>query len=436
LRLVHHVLAPAVLLAAAGVFPGPLAAAGASDPLRVFVDCNWFCDMDFIRTEIPWVDYMRDRADAQVHILVTTEQTGGGGRRYTLEFIGLREFAGRSDTLVHTASADDTQDIIRRGLANTIKMGLVRYVAGTPLAGRLNIVLAEPPRAPGEAAAAAAAAQAADPWNFWTFRIGVNGHGSGETQQQFYNGSGTLSANRTTDAWKVSLSTNGNYNEQNFELPDGRRIKSVTRRYTGNSLVVRSVGPHVSVGGRAAVSTSTFGNMRLSVSLTPAVEYNFFDYAESTRRQFVVRYGAGARYYDYRETTIFGEVEETRPVHTLDVGYVTRQPWGNIDIAASASQFLHDRSKYNANIGGGLNDIRLFRGFSLNLYGNYAHVRDQLALPAGNLTPEQILLRQRELATGYRFFISGGLSYRFGSIFNNVVNPRFGGSSGGVVIMM
>jgi hypothetical protein len=234
----------------------------------------------------------------------------------------------------------------------------------------------------------------------------------------------------------VSLSTNGSYNEQNFELPDGRSIKSVTRRYTGNSLVVRSVGPHLSVGGRAAVSTSTFGNMRLSVSVTPAVEYNFFDYAESTRRQFVVRYGAGARYYDYREMTIFGEVEETRPVHTLDVGYVTRQPWGNIDIGASASQFLHDRSKYSANIGGGLNDIRLFRGFSLNLYGNYSHVRDQLTLPAGDLTPEQILLRQRELATGYRFYISGGLSYRFGSIFNNVVNPRFGGSSGGVVIMM
>jgi hypothetical protein len=409
------------------------AAASTADPLRVFVDCDLFCDMDFIRTEIPWVDYMRDRADAQVHILVTTEMTGGGGRRHTLEFIGLREFAGRSDTLVYTVTAEATQDIIRRGLASTMKLGLVRYVAGTPLAARLNVVLAEPPRTPG---AVAPAAQAPDPWNFWTFRISVNGYGNGESRQQFYNGSGTLSANRTTDAWKVSLSTNGSYNEQNFEMPNGSRIKSVTRRYGGNSLVVRSVSPHISVGGRASVSTSTFGNMRLSVAFTPAVEYNFFDYAESTRRQFVVRYGAGARYYDYREATIFGELGETRPVHALDIGYATRQPWGSIDIGASATQFLHDRSKYNANIGGGLNDIRLFRGFSLNLYGNYAHVRDQLALPAGNLTPEQILLRQRELATGYRFYISGGLSYRFGSIFNNVVNPRFGSSSGGGMVIM
>jgi hypothetical protein len=151
-HLVPRILVNAVLLAAGGVCLAPAATvadAPASDPVRVFVDCGWYCDMDFIRTEIPWVDYMRDRADAQVHILVTTEQTGGGGRRYTLEFIGLREFAGRADTLVYTASAEATQDIVRRGLANTIKMGLVRYVAGTPLAARLDVVLAEPPRAPG-----------------------------------------------------------------------------------------------------------------------------------------------------------------------------------------------------------------------------------------------------------------------------------------------
>jgi hypothetical protein len=281
-----------------------------------------------------------------------------------------------------------------------------------------------------------AAAQPRDPWNFWTFRVGMNGYGNGESRQQFYNASGNLSANRTTETWKISLSTNGSYNEQNFELSDAQKIKSVTRRYTGSSLIVRSVSPHVSVGGRAIATTSTFGNIGLSLSLTPAVEYNFFNYAESTRRQFVVRYGAGMRYFDYRDMTIFGELEETRPVHTLDVGYATRQPWGSVDIGASVSQYLHDTSRYNANLGGGLSDIKLYKGFSLNLYGNYTRVKDQLALPAGNLTPEQILLRQRELDTNYRFFVSLGLGYRFGSIFNNVVNPRFGTSTGGQTIMM
>jgi hypothetical protein len=420
------------ILAAVLLVPG---AAGAQQ-IRVFVDCDWYCDMDFIRTEIGWVDYMRDRADAQVHILVATETTGGGGRRHTLEFIGLREFAGRADTLVYTSTSEDTQDVIRRGLTNTIRIGLVRYVAGTPLASRLTIGIADPPRAPGAAAAAAEAAQVHDPWNFWTFRIGMTGSGSGESRQQFYSASGNLSANRTTEAWKISLSTNGSYNEQNFELSEAQKVKSVRRRYTGSSLIVRSISPHVSIGGRALATTSTFGNIGLSLSLTPAVEYNFFDYAESTRRQFTVRYGAGVHYFDYRDITIFGELEETRPIHTLDVGYATRQPWGSIDVGVSVSQYLHDTSRYNANLVGGLSDIRLFKGFSFTLFGGYTRVKDQLALPAGNLTPEQILLRQRELDTNYRFSMFFSLGYRFGSIYNNVVNPRFGTSTGGQTIMM
>ena len=43
------------------------------------------------------------------------------------------------------------------------------------------------------------------------------------------------------------------------------------------------------------------------------------------------------------------------------------------------------------------------------------------------MTDEEILLRQRELATSFQYFVSLGVSYTFGSIFSNVVNPRFGG---------
>lgn len=60
-----------------------------------------------------------------------------------------------------------------------------------------------------------------------------------------------------------------------------------------------------------------------------------------------------------------------------------------------------------------------------NVFGNYALVRDQITLVRGSLTQEKMLLRRRELATDYRLRVSGGISYRFGSIFNNVVNPRF-----------
>jgi hypothetical protein len=37
----------------------------------------------------------------------------------------------------------------------------------------------------------------------------------------------------------------------------------------------------------------------------------------------------------------------------------------------------------------------------------------------------------RELQSGYEVQFAVGVSYTFGSIFNNIVNPRFGGGGGG-----
>jgi hypothetical protein len=409
-----------------------------AEQLRVFIDCSFFCDMDFLRTDLTWVDYMRDRADAQVHVLVTRQSTAAGGGQFTLEFIGLRQFAGQADTLAYTSGPNDAQDVVRRGLAQVIKLGLVPFASKTAVAPRLNVTFAAPATAPGEALAGAAAVQPRDPWNFWTFRIGMNGNSNGESQQGFDNLSGNITANRTTADWKINLSTNGSYNESRFEYTIGdqvRKTKSVRRNYRANSLVVRSVTPHLSLGMRAGASTSTFGNTKLSLSLAPAIEYNLVPYSESTRRSFIISYSPGLSYADYRETTIFGHDQESRPIHTMGITYTTRQPWGSVNIGVNGAQYLHDTEKYNAGFGGST-DLRLFKGLSFNIGGNYSHVRDQLALPARNLTEEEILLRQRQMATNYNYFVFGGISYRFGSIFNNVVNPRMGGGGGGEMIIM
>jgi hypothetical protein len=66
------------------------------------------------------------------------------------------------------------------------------------------------------------------------------------------------------------------------------------------------------------------------------------------------------------------------------------------------------------------------RGLSLSLSASGSKVNDQISLPRGDATDEQVLLRQRALATAYRFGGSIGISFTFGSIFNTVVNPRFG----------
>ena len=411
-----------------------------SERLRVYIDCNTMgCDSDFLRTELAWVDYMRDRADANVHVLVTRQSTGGGGGRYTLEFIGLRDLASRVDTLTYTSTSEDTHDTIRRGITRTIKLGLVPFVAGTAIAQNLDVTLAAPRGAPGAGTPQPETPQR-DPWNFWTFTIGMNGFANGESQQNFQNYSGRITANRTTEDWKVNLSVNNSYGESTFQYTVNNEQKTTTsirRSYNASSLIVKSISPHLSVGGRASASSSTFGNNALSISVAPAVEYNFFPYTESTRRSLTLQYSTGIRHSEYEELTLYNRMEETRPVHTLTLDYSTRQPWGSISFGIDGSQYLHDTQKYSAGIGGSTN-LRLVRGLSFNIGGNYRHVRDQLSIPKRNLTEEQILLRQKQLATSYFYYFNFGLSYRFGSIFNNVVNPRFGGGGGGegFVIMM
>jgi hypothetical protein len=102
-----------------------------------------------------------------------------------------------------------------------------------------------------------------------------------------------------------------------------------------------------------------------------------------------------------------------------------KEPWGSIGGSLRGSTFIPD-VKYNnlrADFGAYIN---LFKGFSFNVGGQFSRIRDQLSLPAREYTQEEILLELKRLATDYYLRFEIGLNYRFGSIYSNVVNPRFG----------
>ena len=67
--------------------------------------------------------------------------------------------------------------------------------------------------------------------------------------------------------------------------------------------------------------------------------------------------------------------------------------------------YLHDPRRHRLELDGEL-DARLFKGFSLNVGGSISRIRDQIYLPRGDATDEEILLRQRQLATGYRYYMN------------------------------
>lgn len=391
--------------------------------LKVYLDCDR-CDEQYIRTEVTFVNYVRDRADADVHLLMSSTRNGSGGLTYQLNYIGRGAYASMADTLSYASLGTDTRDEWREGLLQVIKMGLVRYVAKTPQAPQLAITFSPP-----QMEEVAQTNPEEDPWNFWIFSIGANGSYDAEETREFLRLRGNLSANRVTEDWKIRFWLNGNYRRSTFDIDD-LSIVNTSRNGSFWNLVVKSLNDHWSAGSSFFVETSSFNNTDLSLSLAPAVEYNIFPYQESTRREFRISYRAGLRAFQYEAETIFNKTEEKLLFHEIEATLEVRQPWGEADVDLELFQYLHDFESartdfYRVELGGGVN-FRLVRGLSFFVGGNISWIRDQLFLPSEEATDDEILLRSRRLPTDYEYEVSMGFNYSFGSIFNNVVNPRFG----------
>lgn len=403
--------------------------------IRVFIECkDFYCDNEYLRTEITFVNYVRDRQTADVHVLGTGQPTGSGGRELMLQFIGHNRFAGRTDVLRYVIEPNQSDDAIRVGLVRIVKVGLLRYVAETPLLKDVQINY-RPARATREPPASTSVH---DRWNFWVMRVRLNGGGDGEESSKGANVSGGWTANRITESLKINVGSGINYSQRTFQLEDesdeesGGTFRTVRRSMNVNGLIAKSLTSHWSFGGRASLSSSTFVNQDRAIRAAPGIEFNFFPYAESTRRQFIVQYNLGVTRVNYDRATVFGKRAETLVDQSVLASLDVKQPWGEAEMAFEAAHFLTDVSKNHVTLFGGV-DLKLFRGFSLGLDGSVERIHDQVYLAAGEATTEEILVRQRQLLTGYRYDFGFGISYTFGSIFNNVVNPRFGRGPGGIV---
>ncbi len=389
------------------------------EALRVFFDCRRGsrCDLDFYRTEIPYLNYTRDRADADVHVLVTSEETGAGGRLHNLDFIGLGDFEGIDDRLTLTTLPNMAAEQSLTDLAALLEMGLVRYLARTAHAQRIQVDYENGGEVP------VAVVPGTDPWNFWTLRVNSNVEFDVDERRQSYGFGGGVSADRITEQLKLEASVRGEYDHRTFKTSDSTSVVSVSESWGVDALSVWSLSDHWSMGVSAEVSHSSFANRDVEAQVGPALEFNIFPYSESTRRRFNFLYAIRMRHTRYIKETVFLTMEETRPHHRLHAGLSVRQPWGESWGSLNFSQYLDDRAKNRFSVRVGAN-FRLTRGLSLNLNAGYARIRDQVNVPLGDATLEEVLLRQRVLQSGYEYGASVGFSYTFGSIYSSVVNPR------------
>lgn len=402
--------------------------------LEVYLQCHdgRACDMQYFRQELTFVNWMLEPQDADVHIIVTTQHTGGGGRRFSIEFLGRDSFDGQDEELSYTSDATDTSDETRRGLLREIKLGLVPYLLATPVARNLDVVYEAPAGAP-----AVTMSPAQDPWKGWVFRVSGGGSARGESSIRRYSYNGNFSASRITHQWRVRWQMSGSKQHQEYDATEEQITGADTttydttyiteqHSYSTSGFAAYSLATHWSVGARAGASSASFTNRKLVLEGGPALEYSIFPYEEASRRQLLLVYQLTASHVEYDERTIFNKLQESLVRESLTFSLDATQPWGDAGGALHASHYLKDPTDlYSFGFYGRLG-LRIVRGLDLNLHGNVDLVRDQLYLPAESQSVTDILLQRQQLATDYQYNLSVGLSFRFGSKFNNVVNPRLG----------
>ncbi|MCL5020261.1 MAG: hypothetical protein M1339_01060 [Bacteroidetes bacterium] len=378
---------------------------------NVFLDCN-VCDFNYIRTHVKFVNYVRNRDEAQVQVLVTTMPTGSGGTQYTLVFLGRRSFTGMDDTLHYVSKPLQSWDKTREGMANTLSLGLVRYADQTPIGKYLSVSVSK----------ADSDTIVKDRWNHWVFSVSANGYLNGQSLTSQNSWSGNVSASRTTSQSKFLFSAGTGYSESSY-IASGQDVIAISRNHNLRAMGALSMGDHWSAGGIVSSTSSTYNNEKTAISLSPEVEYDIFPYSQSTMRQLRFRYELSYDYYKYYTETIFSKFSDHLTSQGLSVILNLTQPWGSINASLNGANYFYNFTKNHLQFYTQLS-LSLSQGLSLNLSGAVSMIHDQLSLPQSAATTDQILLQQTELATQYSYWTAFGVSYTFGSIYNDVVNPR------------
>ena len=384
--------------------------------LKVFLDCD-DCYADFLRSEVEFVDYVRDRTEADVHLLVRQARTASGGLEYTLDFTGQAAFTKARTRLRTVTTSSDTDDVIRRQLAASVRVGLVRVLTdeAVPPELQVSVRLGSEEQRP---------AVAGDRWNNWVFSVRGSASFQGEESSNQRQIGASFSADRITPDWKITLGADLDHEHEEFDLDEDEPVSVDRRERDFNWLVVKSLGEHWSAGAMGEVESSTFDNVELSLAAAPAIEFNVFPYSQHTRRQLRVLYGGRRQpLHLFRGDAVRQDRRDAADARAVGDARTARA----LGLAAGAHRVvaIPPRSEQEPPRGRRRGvSIRLARGLSVAGELNATRLRDQLSLPLRGATDEEVLLRLRRLESGYDYGFSVSLTYTFGSIFSSIVNPR------------
>ena len=387
------------------------------DQINVYLDCPG-CDLNYVKNEIKFVNYANDPLRAQVHILVSSQTTGSSGVVHQLEFLGKEGFDDDKFTLKFQAEPTMTDLEKQQGLVHTLKLGLVPFIAQTPMVSSMDLAVKKQEK-PKETIPVGKSKKMLDSWLFEVFS---NFNWDKESLRSTFDLRYGMHVEYVTPEWRIRIDPSF-YFQERVVRTDEEEIRSYRRQNGYNAKVVKSLGDHWSVGVFNNIYSNTYNNVKFGMWLAPAIEYSFLPYSDVVTREFTVAYHVGRLHNRYFEETIFLKMEDEVYSHVMDVNLHLRRQWGDVTMFMQGSCFLNDWSRNHLSINGRVG-VRVFKGMTFNMGGTFRIVNDQITLPRGDTTLEDILLGQKQLATAYNSNVNFGVRYTFGALYNNIVNTR------------
>jgi hypothetical protein len=392
--------------------------------LNVYLDCQG-CDDDHIKNNFKIVNYVNTYQSADVYILVTSIGTGDGGTEYKVSFIGQNRFSTMIYSPIFTLPPNVSTDTERETLLRTIRVGLGPFLLDTPYKGITDLTVDA-----FQYDQIKVEEGKADKFNNWKFEIGGAGSFDSPKYSKNYAINGNLGITKLTDKIKFI-----NYNEVSVleswdSIPgDTAGIYYMSNRaISSDNLFVKSLGKknNFGIGGTAGFLINDKSNLALKLYVGPAIEFNFFNYDIASNKYFILRYGIDYEINKYKDTTLYGMLEENLFSHYALMHYYYIYKAIKIDATISASNYLKDISLYS--VGAGLSfslNCEKPEGLVISLDFGVSYSQDQISIVKIPEDKTGYYYGQYELETGLSYNSMISFSYRFGSKNDNYVNPRF-----------
>jgi hypothetical protein len=385
---------------------------GQNQKIKVFLSCR--CDDDFLKQNTLFFDYVRDMSLSDIEVFVFEITNASGGRNYTFNFNGKNNFINKENKINAVIPQNISLNKSREILLNTYKLGMASFLSNTDYQNEIDVNFTNEKTITDQ--------KKIDTWKNWVFEVFGSFNLENEqsiNEEEFNLG---FDIDRVTDIWRLRSDFELDRSVKFFSGGEQNYSSERERIYFSGSLV-RSISNHFSTGFFSSYTKDTFRNLNSQIYISPALEYNFIPYNQVLTREVTLAYKLGYNIYNYIEETIYEFEDQKIFNHSLTLNLRFREKWGSIYSYLVASQFLDLPEQNRLTLNNSIN-LRIVRGLSLRISAYFRFIRDQISLPKGEASVEDLLLRQRQISTNYQNRISMGLSYTFGSIFNNIVNNR------------